>query len=96
MRQAILDILVNELNYQPDEANMTANDLTGLDARLLPTLKNWLANREISDAVFNDKSLLDIMGKTGFDFPKAMIVLNWLIDEPKDTKLLVGKKEIWI
>jgi len=83
MKEKIINILTQELDYSDFVAEQTADDLISIDKQLQPLLEKWLSNREITDFEVLVFSINELMRQRNFTFPSALIAMDWLLTEPE-------------
>jgi len=86
MKDAIVKILVGELDYSDYVASLTADDLLSLHPKLQPALRAWLDNRSITNIEVEGISVKLLVEQRGYTFPSALISMDWLLTEPEIAK----------
>jgi len=91
MKEKIVKILIDELDYSSHVAEVTAEDLLNLHPQLQPILQKWLDTRESSDLHTSGFSLLQLITERQYTFPSALIAMDWLLTDPKTAKTALSE-----
>lgn len=88
MREQIIKVLMNELNYSKHAAEVTSDDLLAIqDDEIRKALMRWLALREmtpVSAEGFDAVQLTDRM-----KYPSALLAINMLKKDPEMAKKML-------
>ena len=88
MRERLIQILIDELNYKPEVARITSEDLLEIqDPELKETLKKWVHTREIIPIREGSFDIISLMKR--MRFPSALLAIDMLRREPDRAKLLL-------
>lgn len=77
----ITEILVAN-KYPQKQAEATARELSQIDKRLLPALKEWLEDGTEQDYRAEEFTLSGLKSRFGMTYPAALLTIDWLLKDP--------------
>ena len=88
MKDQLIQILIQELNYRPEVALITSKDLLEIDdPELKESLERWVKTREISPIKEGSFDLISLANR--IRFPSALLAIDMLRREPDRAKPLL-------
>lgn len=88
MKEQIIRILMNELNYSQRAAEVTADDLLAVqDAEIRRALMRWLECREMTPVAAEGYDAVQLTGI--MKYPSALLSIDMLKKDPQTAKQLL-------
>ena len=92
MKEKIIKILIEELDYSEHVADVTADDLLKLHPQLQPPFQSWLENRKITNVEILGFSVEQLVKQRGYTFPSALISMDWLLTDSETAKIELSEE----
>ena len=89
MKEHIIKILMDELNYSQRVAEVTARDLLEIrDGETRQALMRWLAYREMTPVSAEGYDAIQLTDR--MTYPSALLAIEMLKTDPQTAKILKG------
>ncbi len=83
-KNMLISALIKNGGIDPNNAELLANDLVGLQAPFDGFLERWVKNpADIEDYELEGIKISDLMTKAGLNYPAALSSMNWVLEEGK-------------
>ena len=90
MNQQQIKQKLTECGYPERFLDVVSKELMSVSSSLQPIVENWLVSGEEKDYVFDGYSLLDLRDSKGFQYPAAILTLDWIMTDPEKAVLALN------